>query len=125
MADFTSEVKRFMRERGMSLRGLAKASGYDASYLSKVLNGKKPSSPCMVKCLDDALGAEGRIAEAAASVFDGSLSEDRRDRLDWAARKPRSTDLAAVDALAEVLASQRRAEDCLGSEAMLRQSGLR
>ncbi len=40
--------------------------------------------------------------------------------LDWTARKPRAADVAAAEALADVLAAQRRAEDCLGSEAMLR-----
>jgi hypothetical protein len=32
MADFAAEVRRLMTERGMSLRGLAKASNYDPSY---------------------------------------------------------------------------------------------
>ena len=45
MADFTAEVRRFMTERGMSLRGLARAAGYDPSYLSKILSGRKPASP--------------------------------------------------------------------------------
>src|SRR5262249_53559001 len=69
MAGFASEVKRFMGERGKSLRGLAKASSYDASYLSKVLSGKKPDSPHIAKCIDDALGAEGKsraIAQGAS-----------------------------------------------------------
>jgi hypothetical protein len=65
MASFASEVKHFMGERGMSLRGLAKASGYDASYLSKVLNGKKPYSAYMASCIDEALSAEGKIRAAA------------------------------------------------------------
>jgi len=65
MADFTAEVRRFMTERGMSLRGLADAAGYDASYLSKVLNGKKPYSPYIARCLDEALGADGAIKQAA------------------------------------------------------------
>ena len=68
MADFTAEVRRFMEERGMSLRGLGRAAGYDASLLSKVLNGKKPASPYMARCLDDALGAGGKIIEALASA---------------------------------------------------------
>ncbi len=42
MADFAAEVRRLMTERGMSLRGLAKAANYDPSYLSKVLSGHKP-----------------------------------------------------------------------------------
>ena len=45
MAEFAAEVRRLMAERGMSLRGLAKAANYDPSYLSKVLSGRKPSSP--------------------------------------------------------------------------------
>ncbi len=108
-----------MAERGMSLRGLARAATYDPSHLSKVLNGRKPCTPQLAARLDDVLGAGGKIRDAAAT-FDGSLSPDRRDRLDWTARKPRATDMAAVEALADVLAAQRRAEDSLGSEAMLR-----
>jgi transcriptional regulator with XRE-family HTH domain len=54
-----------MTERGMSLRGLAKASNYDPSYLSKVLSGHKPSSPYLAARLDDALGAGGTIRDAA------------------------------------------------------------
>ncbi len=54
-----------MSERSMSLRALAREASYDVGYLSKVLNGRKPCSPHMAKCLDDALGAEGSITEAA------------------------------------------------------------
>ena len=65
MADFAGEVRRLMAERGMSLRGLAKAANYDPSYLSKVLSGHKPSSPYLAARLDDALGADGRIRDTA------------------------------------------------------------
>ena len=65
MADFAAEVRRLMTERGMSLRGLARASNYDPSYLSKVLSGHKPSSPYLAARLDDALGAGGTIRDAA------------------------------------------------------------
>jgi transcriptional regulator with XRE-family HTH domain len=70
MADFAAEVRRLMAERGMSLRGLARTAGYDPSYLSKILSGRKPASPYLAARLDDALGAEGKIREAAASVPD-------------------------------------------------------
>jgi transcriptional regulator with XRE-family HTH domain len=66
MADFADEVRRHMQARGMSLRGLARASGYDPSYLSKILSGRKPASPFLAKCLDDALGAGGTIKQAAS-----------------------------------------------------------
>jgi hypothetical protein len=101
------------------LAGLARAASYDPSHLSKVLNGRKPHPPQLAARLDDVLDAGGKIRQAAA-VFNGSLAPDQRDRLDWTARKPRAADMAAVEALADVLAAQRRAEDCLGSEAMLR-----
>ena len=55
-----------MAERGMSLRQLAKAAGYDPSYLSKVLSGRKPASPYLARCLDEALSADGTIKQAAA-----------------------------------------------------------
>lgn len=66
MADFTALVRRYMDERGMSLRGLASAAGYDPSYLSRVLNGKKPCPPSMAKRIDDVLGAGGTITTAAS-----------------------------------------------------------
>jgi len=66
MADFAAEVRRFMAERGMSLRGLARAASYDPSHLSKVLSGHKAASPYLAARLDDALGAGGKITEAAA-----------------------------------------------------------
>jgi transcriptional regulator with XRE-family HTH domain len=65
MADFADEVRQFMAKRGMSLRGLAKAAHYDASLLSKVLNGHRPYSPYLAASLDHALGAGGRIENAA------------------------------------------------------------
>jgi len=68
LADFADEVRRFMVERGMSLRGLARAAGYDPSHLSKVLNGRKPASPYLAARLDDALGAGGKIRDAASSA---------------------------------------------------------
>jgi transcriptional regulator with XRE-family HTH domain len=64
MAEFAAEVRRLMGERGLSLRGLAKAASYDPSYLSKVLSGHKPSSPYLAARLDDALGAGGTVRDA-------------------------------------------------------------
>ena len=65
MADFAAEVRHWMAERGMSLRGLARAAPYDPSLLSKILNGHRPYSPYIAARLDDALGAGGKIIEAA------------------------------------------------------------
>ncbi len=64
-ADFTEVTRRYMEERGTSLRALAKQAGYDPSYLSKVLRGLKPCGPKMADDLDKALNAGGEIIRAA------------------------------------------------------------
>src|SRR5260370_38761201 len=67
MADFADEVRRLMADRGLSLRGLARAAGYDPSHLSKILSGRKPPSPYLAARLDDVLGADGKVKEAATA----------------------------------------------------------
>jgi transcriptional regulator with XRE-family HTH domain len=90
MADFAAEVRRLMAERGMSLRGLAKAANYDPSYLSKVLSGHKPSSPYLAARLDDALGASGTIRDA---------TQQPPPRREKKASTPRRMPSGAVEAL--------------------------
>jgi transcriptional regulator with XRE-family HTH domain len=90
MADFAAEVRRLMAERGMSLRGLAKAASYDPSYLSKVLSGHKPSSPYLAARLDDALSAGGTIRDA---------TQQPPPRRESRARAPRRMPSGAVEAL--------------------------
>jgi plasmid maintenance system antidote protein VapI len=68
MADFAAVVQRYMTERGMSMRGLAKAAHYDPSTLSKILNGHRPVTPHIAWALDDALGAGGEITAVAAEA---------------------------------------------------------
>jgi transcriptional regulator with XRE-family HTH domain len=80
MADFSGEVRRLMAERGMSLRGLAKASNYDPSYLSKVLSGHKPSSPYLAARLDDVLGAGGKIRDATHQALPRRAGKIRMTR---------------------------------------------
>ncbi len=55
-----------MQDSGFSLRGLARELNYDPSYLSKVLNGRKPCTPSIAARLDGILGAGGEIVDAAA-----------------------------------------------------------
>jgi plasmid maintenance system antidote protein VapI len=69
MGDFTAVVRRYMQARGLSLRETARAAGYsDHTVLSKVLNGRRPVTPYLAACLDQALGANGEIAAAAQSA---------------------------------------------------------
>ncbi|MDF5755664.1 helix-turn-helix transcriptional regulator [Spongiactinospora sp. TRM90649] len=83
MAAFGEKVRELMRERGFSLRGVAKAINYDVGYLSKVLNGQKPPSVALAQRLDNVLGAKGAVA---ASVPPPASAEEvdatkRRDAL--------------------------------------------
>lgn len=68
MTDFADEVQRLMAERGMSLRGLARAASYDASHLSKILSGQRRPNAYLATRLDDVLDAAGKIREAAAAA---------------------------------------------------------
>ena len=60
-----AEVRRLMAERGMSLRGLARATGDDPSLLSKYVNGKRPMPAHVAERLDDELGGGGELAALA------------------------------------------------------------
>lgn len=66
MADLEAVVTRLRKQRGMSLRGLAKAVPCDPSYLSKAVRGVKPCGPALARLMDKTLGADGEIIEAAA-----------------------------------------------------------
>jgi hypothetical protein len=76
MADLRAVAERHMKERGISLRALAKAVPCDPSYLSKALRGIKPCSPSLAGAVDAALGAGGEITAAAAGAPPGSRSQD-------------------------------------------------
>ena len=78
----------------MSLRGLAKAAHYDASLLSKVLNGHRPCSPYLAASLDHALAAGGQIENAARQ------QPPKRPTPNRAARRPSR----AVEAIQAVMA---------------------
>ena len=108
MADFAGEVRRLMAERGLSLRGLARAAGYDPSHLSKILSGRKPPSPYLAARLDDVLGAGGTIRQAAAVPAP-------RPPAGGTARLPRSAVTAAdAEAVAETTRAFRDLDNRFG-----------
>ena len=124
---FGEKLRALMAERGRSLRGLAKEIHYDPGYLSKVANDRKRPPPGMAERLDTALGAGGELValvpptgvwSAPAGTAD-DFTPDDEERLIEAARRPSRVDTSIVEALAMVLDGQRRAEDAIGSMAML------
>jgi transcriptional regulator with XRE-family HTH domain len=76
-----------MKQRGMSLRALAKAAHCDASYLSKALRGLKPLGPKLARDIDGALGAGGEIIQAAARRYQvegpGAGAAEAREVMSW------------------------------------------
>ncbi len=68
MSDFGDELARRMHERRVGVRELARRTGYSHSHISELRSGRKQPSPEVAQDLDDALGAEGKIGEAAASA---------------------------------------------------------
>jgi transcriptional regulator with XRE-family HTH domain len=133
---FAEALTSFMAERGMSGRGLARRIPCDNSAVCRYKSGKLRPSLGTAARIDDLLGAGGELkalakAEAAParrSVLAGGLlaggllaaGPETLELLAWAERHPPKIDAAVVDALAEVLASERRAEDALGAAATLR-----
>jgi transcriptional regulator with XRE-family HTH domain len=65
VSDFGREVARLLAERGMSLRQAARLTHFDASYLSKVINGRKAGSPQLAAALDKVLDAGGELVALA------------------------------------------------------------
>jgi hypothetical protein len=120
VSEFGDEVGHLLAERGISLREAARQSHFDASYLSKVINGHKPGSAYLASVLDVVLSADGKLtALAPPPVPPGGTGPEARERLAWAQRHPRRIDQSVVDSLAALLAAQRLAEDTLGSAAVL------
>ena len=130
---FGDELRRLLAERGMSQRELARRSHYDSGYINKLVRGVKQATPAVAERLDEVLDAGGTLmalvnrrqvlagaATIASAALLGALDADGRERLAWAQRHPSRVDQAAIDSLAGVLAAQRRAEDALGSAAMVK-----
>ncbi|WTO41388.1 helix-turn-helix transcriptional regulator [Streptomyces achromogenes] len=60
-ARFTEELRRLRTERGLSLRDLAKAVGWDASQFSKMESGQTLGGPEIVQALDQYYGTPGLL----------------------------------------------------------------
>ncbi|MGH3722089.1 MAG: helix-turn-helix domain-containing protein [Pseudonocardiaceae bacterium] len=57
-----SELRRLRTEQGLSLKQLGERAHYTKGYLSKIENGRKPVTPELARCLDEALGTGGVLA---------------------------------------------------------------
>ena len=120
---FGERMRSLMTKRGLSLRKLAATVHYDLGYLSKVSRDLKPPSNAMARALDEALAADGELI-ALAPVRSrlwrpaGIITSEDEERLTLAVERPVSVDQNVLDALATVLAGQRRLEDAIGPAAL-------
>ncbi|WP_119728081.1 helix-turn-helix domain-containing protein [Thermomonospora amylolytica] len=132
---FGETLRSLMRERGLSLRRLAKLSHYDVGYLSKVANGHWTPSRTLAERLDTVLDADGRLLALVSETSSAdnrhpssrplgipvseSTDPDERERLILAARNPARLDTVILDGLAATLAGHRRIEDILGAQSVI------
>lgn len=111
---FAVELARLRRERGLSLRTLAGQVYQGKTLLHELETGQARPSADIAARLDDVLQAGGALA---ALVQDAPLLDT--DRLAYVADHPRRVDVAAIVALDQLLAGQRRMEDSVGSVAVV------
>jgi transcriptional regulator with XRE-family HTH domain len=127
---FAAQLREIMADRKISGNALARLVFVDPALICRLRSGKQRPSERMAKAVDDALGAGGALmalGPGRRAVLAGGLAglaaivgPELADRLDWTARHAAGIDMAAADSLADVLASQRRAEDAIGAAAVLR-----
>ncbi|MEV8058534.1 helix-turn-helix transcriptional regulator [Streptomyces antimycoticus] len=83
--EFSQRVRDLLRDRGMSVRGVARHLNYDHAYLSRVLSGKQQPSTQLVTALDNLFQTDGELADIAVRVAPPTASPE-------AAESPAITD---------------------------------
>lgn len=66
-ADFGFKLRALLTDRGMSLRGTARALNYNVAHLSRVSNGRQRPSVQLAAGLDDFLEAGGELLQLVTS----------------------------------------------------------
>ncbi|WP_416905058.1 helix-turn-helix domain-containing protein [Micromonospora echinospora] len=104
---FPAELARLRRERGMSLRGLARDVFSGKSYLHDLETGRAQPTGDVARHLDDALRAGGTLA---AMVVDTPAVATRDDdqRLAYVISRPTRLDASAVRLLSGCRTSPSR-----------------
>ncbi len=140
MGEFAELLCALMAERGISGRALAKQVPCHDSMICRYRKGTVTPSARAISKIDQVLNAGGRLSQAAendraalkrravlatgggvlAGTMLNALGAGTGDRLSWVMRQPRRINQAAVSALGDVLAAQRRADDVLGCAVIVR-----
>lgn len=114
---FPCRLRELRTAAGLSLRQLAGAAYIAKSTLSELESGTTGPSVEMATHLDRVLNADGRLIGMVTPAPEPD--PEHRGRVAYALTRPARVDAATVEALAGVLAGQRRLDDTLDAGAML------
>jgi len=115
---FPGRLRRLRQSRGLSLRDLARVTYFSKSMLSELENGHKSPSVETAQHLDRALEAGGELAAMVIAAPIVTTPDDDA-RVDYVLGHPTQLDGPAVEALAALLAAQRRLDDATGAHVLL------
>ncbi|NBE79533.1 helix-turn-helix domain-containing protein [Micromonospora rubida] len=115
---FPAELARLRRQRGMSLRDLARRVYYSKSYLHDLEVGRTPPTSDVAGRLDTALQAGGQLAAMVIETPTVTTPDDNQ-RIAHVIAQPTDLDAVTVRLLADVLAAQRRLDDAVAAPLML------
>jgi transcriptional regulator with XRE-family HTH domain len=113
---FGAALKR-LREQvvpKLSQSALARVVPVSHSAISRYEAGLQTPEEPVASRLDELLGAGGELLALRPTLDVGPLDADQRDRIAHSVRHPGRIDEAAISALADSLAAQRRLDDVLG-----------
>lgn len=106
-------LTRLRRERGLSLRELARQAHYSKSHLCDLENGRIQPTIDAAEALDAALQADGTLAALVLDATTLVTTPDDDHRIAYAISHPTRLDAQTVTLLADILAAQRRLDDAV------------
>ncbi|QOC94573.1 helix-turn-helix domain-containing protein [Micromonospora craniellae] len=115
---FPAELARMRRERGLSLRDVARLAYVGKSYVHDLETGRTKPSRELAEHLDGALRAGGTLAALVVAVPKVTTLDDD-ERLAYVVAAPSRLDASTVRILGDVLAAQRRLDDVLSASVTL------
>ncbi|MGW4129512.1 helix-turn-helix domain-containing protein [Amycolatopsis japonica] len=116
---FGDALRRFRQARGLSQSALARQVPVHTSNVSRYESDLQHPEESVAARLDELLGADGALLARWSPLDVGPLNADQQERIEYSRRFPGRIDEAAITALAESLAAQRRLDDVLGPTPLL------
>lgn len=116
---FGDTLRRLRKAAGLSQRQLSLRVPVHTSNVSRYESEQQHPEEAVAARLDDVLDAHGELLAAWSPLDVGPLNADQRDRIAYSVRFPGRIDEAAIAALADSLAAQRRLDDVIGPEPLI------